>query len=139
MAGSEKNQFLSNRSEEFQRIQADHVEDSIRLGQLRKEMLQPLVFNRSEQKLLINEYNPILKRDSIRFPFFRRKVDSIRSLVSGFPVILSPDTLFYIYVKMGSFTPMERADALNKRLLNLAKDYFFKAPIKTYYSSLRRI
>jgi small-conductance mechanosensitive channel len=45
--------------------------------------------------------------------------------VSGFPVVISRDTLFFVYTKLGSFSPGDRAHVISSRILKLAADYFF--------------
>jgi small-conductance mechanosensitive channel len=122
---SEKNVLLTNQSEQFREIQIDRVGDSIRMLQLKKELLQLGNSVSARKEALRAEQNQILNRDSVRYSILKRKVDSIRSLVTGFPVILGQDTLLFVYAKLGSFSPKERADALSKRLRNLADDYFF--------------
>jgi len=122
---SEKNQILTQQSDEFKSIQVDRLGDSIRLLQLNNEILQLGPADQSKKQILSDERDQIINRDSIRYGILKRKVDSVRSLITGFPVFLGRDTLFFVYAKMGSFSPKERADALNTRLMNLSKDYFF--------------
>jgi small-conductance mechanosensitive channel len=122
---SEKDLILTNQSEEIQSIQVNRIGDSIRLLQLKKEILQLGSAENSKKQALSAERDQIINRDSIRYQILKQKVDSIRSLVNGFPVVLGMDTLFFVYAKMGSFSPKERAEALSKRLRNLSGDYFF--------------
>jgi hypothetical protein len=122
---SEKNMILNHQSEELQAIQVGRLGDSIRLLQLQKEMLQLGAADKSKKQILSEERDQIVNRDSIRYQYLKKKVDSVRSLVTGFPVVMDQDTLFFVYAKLGSFSPKERADALSRRLLNLADDYFF--------------
>jgi small-conductance mechanosensitive channel len=122
---SEKNAILIHQSEELQSMQTNRIGDSIRLIQLNKEILELGAADNSKKKALAAERDQIINRDSIRYLLLKAKVDSIRSLVTGFPVLLGRDTLFYVYAKMGSFSPKQRADELTKRLLTLSKDYLF--------------
>lgn len=122
---SAKNELLTHQSEELQSIQTNRIGDSIRLMQLKKEILELGAADNSKKQALANERDLIRHRDSIRYQQLKQKVDSLRLIVTGFPVILGRDTLFYIYAKLGSFPPKERADALTQRLENLSKDYFF--------------
>jgi len=52
-------------------------------------------------------------------------VDSLRKNTKGYPVEALHDTLFYVYAKLGSFTARVRADAIGKRIDNLADNYAF--------------
>jgi small-conductance mechanosensitive channel len=122
---SAKNELLTHQSEELQSIQTNRIGDSIRLMQLKKEIVELGAADNSKKQALSNERDQIRRRDSLRYQQLKQKVDSIRSLVNGFPVILGRDTLFNVYAKLGSFPPKERADALTQRLQNLSRDYFF--------------
>ena len=124
---SEKNVLLTRESEELQSIQTNRIGDSIRLLQLGKEIQQLGTVDNSKKKALTDERDQIIDRDSTRYQVLKLKIDSLRSIVTGFPVVLDQDTLFYVYAKLGSFTPSDRADAQSKRLLRLSKDYFFNA------------
>lgn len=55
------------------------------------------------------------------------KTDSIQKSDSnkGYPVAPFKDTLFYIYNKIGSFTPENRAKAISERIIQLYDDPFF--------------
>ncbi len=55
----------------------------------------------------------------------KQKIDSIRSRVTGFPVVLGEDTLFFVYARLGSLSPKERADYFSNRIHILADDFFF--------------
>jgi hypothetical protein len=94
IADSEKNQILSRQTDEFQSVKADQMGDSIRLLQLKYELLK-LGANDSEKKQSIaTEREQIIIRDSLRKVLQRLKIDSLRSIYSGYPVVLSDDTLF---------------------------------------------
>ncbi len=71
------------------------------------------------------ELDLIRNRDSLNYMSLKQRVDSMRSIVTGFPVILDYDTLFYIYARLGSFTPETRARILSERLHSLSDDYLF--------------
>ena len=122
---SEKNALLTHESEELQAIQTNRIGDSIRLLHLKKEIQKLGAEDNSQKKALTAERDEIMDRDSVRYQILKLKIDSLRSVVTGFPVVLDQDTLFYVYAKLGSYTPRERADAQTRRLLNLSKDYFF--------------
>jgi small-conductance mechanosensitive channel len=123
---SEKNDILSRQSEEFQSIKNDQIGDSIRLLQLRKEILLLGAANQTKKKALYNERDEINLKDSLRKVLQKLKIDSLRSTVTGFPVIISQDTLFYVFTKLGSYSPKERAKVISDRIYKLAEDYFFK-------------
>ncbi len=125
LVDSEKNKILSNQSEEFQTIKADQMGDSLRLLELKNEILQLGTGNNSKVKALSDEQERILIKDSIRKVLQRLKIDSLRSIVNGFPVILSRDTLFFVFTKLGSYSPRERARVISERIYKLAENYFY--------------
>ncbi|HEV3225044.1 MAG TPA: mechanosensitive ion channel family protein [Puia sp.] len=122
---SEKNLILSNQSEEFQNIRVDQIGDSLRLLELKNEMLRLGAGNNSKRQALSDEQDRIRIKDSLRRILQRLKIDSLRATVSGFPVILSRDTLFYVFTKLGSYSPKERARVISGRIYKLAEDYFY--------------
>ena len=122
---SEKNQILDHQSDVFESIQVDRIGDSIRLIQLKKEIHELNSEDNKKRQALSTELELIHSRDSLNYTALKRQVDSMRSIVSGFPVVLDYDTLFYIYARLGSFTPESRARILSERLHSISDDYFF--------------
>ncbi len=123
---SAKNIILSRQSDEFQIIRANQMADSIRILELKKEMLNLGAGNNLKKQELFGEQERIRVKDSTRKVLQKLKIDSLRSVLSGFPVILSKDTLFYVYTKLGSYSPKERANVISSRLERLAGDYYYK-------------
>jgi small-conductance mechanosensitive channel len=123
---SEKNIILSNQSEEFQNVKADQMGDSMRMLELRNEILRLGTGDKSKKQALYDEQDKLRIKDSIRKIAQRLKIDSLRSVVSGFPVVLSQDTLFNVYTKLGSYSPRERASVISERIYKLAEEYYYK-------------
>jgi len=123
---SEKNQILSRHSDEYWAIKEEQMGDSIRLLQLKYELLKLGANDDKKKQSIDTERYQIRIKDSIRKVLQRLKVDSLKTIFPGYPVILSDDTLFYIYAKMGSYSPEERANAVSERISKLADDYYFK-------------
>jgi small-conductance mechanosensitive channel len=123
---SEKNIILSNQSEEFQNIKSDQVGDSMRLLELKNEILTLGTGNNSKKQAIYDEQDKIKIKDSVRKILQKLKIDSLRSVVSGFPVVLAEDTLFYVFTKLGSYSPKERAQVISGRIDRLAEEYYYK-------------
>jgi small-conductance mechanosensitive channel len=123
---SEKNEVLTRQVDQIVAGQVLRMGDSVRLLQLNKELLQLGDADKSKKKALTEEQNQIAIRDSLNYARLKRQVDSIRSVMTGFPVVLGEDTLFYIFAKLGSFSPRDRALGFSTRLRELTDDYFFK-------------
>ncbi len=125
LVDSEKNEFLSNQSDEFQKVKAGQIGDSLRLLELKNEILRLGTGNNSKVQALSDEQERILIKDSIRKVLQKLKIDSLRAIVNGFPVTLSRDTLFFVFTKLGSYSPKERARIISERILRLAENYFY--------------
>jgi hypothetical protein len=121
---SEKVQILTNQNEEFRAIQVDRLGDSLRLLQLNKE-IELDTNDRKKKQALSAERDLILNRDTIRYRQLRQKVDSARTTITGFPVVLAEDTLFFVYARLGSLSAKARAEVVSVRIKNLADDYSF--------------
>jgi small-conductance mechanosensitive channel len=126
-ADSEKNILLSNQSEEFQNIRAVQLGDSLRLLELNNEIRRLGSGNKSKKQSLFDEQARIRIKDSIRTVLQKLKIDSLKSVVNGFPVMLSQDTLFNVYTKLGSYSPGERARVISERIYKLAEEYYYNA------------
>src|SRR5450631_839757 len=121
---SERNIILTRQSEELQAQKADQLADSMRLLQLNEEILVLGNGDNKKKKELATEQNQIRNKDSLRIINQKLKIDSLRSRVRGFPVYLMDDTLFYVYSKIGSFSPKERAVAILNRIHKLTENYY---------------
>jgi small-conductance mechanosensitive channel len=82
---------------------------------LRKEELQKQI-----QEIKDKEAKSILQK--------KARIDSLRQSVKGFPVEgFFSDTLFLIYNRSGGFSAKERAEAISKRIKNVARAAKFNA------------
>jgi|SRR5579863_819881 len=122
---SEKKEILRRHTDEYKAIKADQMGDSIRLLQLKYELLKLGANDEKKKQSIDTVANQIRIKDSIRKVLQRLKVDSLKTIFSGSPVVLSDDTLFYVYAKIGSYSPEERAHAISERINKLADDYYF--------------
>jgi small-conductance mechanosensitive channel len=125
-ADSEKNQILSQQSDELQFIKEDQLSDSLRLLELQNELLQLGSKDNAKKKALSSEKDQIIIKDSIRRVQQKLKIDSLRSIITGFPVVLSNDTLFYVFAKLGGSSAKLRARVFSERIDKLAEDYFYR-------------
>lgn len=122
---SERNVILTRQSEELQAQKADQLADSMRLQQLKEEILGLGNGDNKKKEELATEENQIRNKDSLRIINQKLKIDSLRSRIRGFPVYVMDDTLFYVYSKIGSFSPKERAVAIMNRIQKLTDNYYY--------------
>ena len=47
--------------------------------------------------------------DSVKLALQKQRIDSLRTVTPGIPVVVEKDTLFYLYAKRGGHTPQQRA------------------------------
>src|ERR1700748_3864867 len=123
---SEKNQILTRHTDECGAIKESQMADSIRLLQLKYELLKLGAGDDKKKQSIDTERYQIMVKDSIRKVLQRLKVDSLKTIFHGYPVVLSDDTIFYVYAKMSIYSPEERANAVSERISKLADDYYFK-------------
>ncbi len=120
-----RNAALDQQSVELQRLRNAHLADSVREQQLQLQLRTLQSSNNQKKDALVKELAALRSADSVRLSRQRRRVDSLRNIVKGFPVKPFLDTLFLIYSKQGSFTAGERADAVVTRIRKLHDDYRF--------------
>ena len=110
----------------IQKSQSEDITNSIKQDLL-NEQLQSLQENDTKQrKLLESQLNELKYSDSIRKAYQQREIDSLKQKAIGAPVILNHDTILYIYTKLGSFTPTERANSNSEKITKAAKMFSLK-------------
>jgi len=110
-------------------IVKDHQQqqiDSLVKIQLEKE-LKTVVGDKRKTLELEKQLREIASKDSIRKIEQVKKIQALKKVTKGFPVVLKLDTLFYIYTGIGSFNAQERAESITKRIENLYEDPFYHA------------
>lgn len=61
--------------------------------------------------------------DSIKLAQQKLRIDSLRKVTTGAPVVVDNDTLFYLYVKRGGYTPQQRATMDAEAIIELGKRF----------------
>ncbi|MBE9583688.1 mechanosensitive ion channel [Mucilaginibacter sp. JRF] len=120
------NDKVKNQLNSVQQLSAERVADSLKRAELEAKVAQ-LTGNNDQRSMLVNELNALKQKDSLRIIRQKQKVDSLRRFVKGFAVAPFKDTVFSIYLKQGSFTAKDRAEAIQQRLIKLADNYRFSA------------
>lgn len=119
------NARLDNQLVRVQRYAAERLADSLKRAELEARVAQLSSTDNLKKAELQNQLNTLRQRDSLKVVRQKQEIDSLRRFVKGFPVVILQDTLFNIYVRQGSFTAQDRADAISKRIVNLAERYGF--------------
>ncbi len=104
-------------------IKEERSTDSIRKSELEAMLFSVKASETEKKKELQSQLIQLKKEIQAKKVSF----DSIRLKVKSYPVYgFFNDTLFLIYSKLGSFSPQDRADAIGKRIKNIADVYSFK-------------
>lgn len=61
--------------------------------------------------------------DSVKLLRQKQRIDSLRHVTPGVPVVVENDTLFYLYAKRGGYTPQQRAKIISSEILKLGKRF----------------
>ncbi|MEO7961950.1 MAG: hypothetical protein ABIR19_10405, partial [Ginsengibacter sp.] len=119
--------ILKNFNEKILQIQRQHQDDSIQKTVLESQINSLKSNDNLKREALQKELEDLNNRETFQLTQKKIRIDSLRKIAPGYPVNgFFDDTLFYIYNKLGSFSPKERADAISLRLQSLVKDRHFK-------------
>lgn len=105
--------------------QQSHLDSLLKL-QI-KEELKGVVGNQAKTKELQAKLVAIDRADSVRKLQQKKKIEQLKKINKGFPVTLLHDTLFNVFVRVGSFKASDRAESISKKIETLYHDPFFKA------------
>lgn len=84
--------------------------DSIRLKQMQEE-LEAARLNEANMRLEMEQLRlQTFSADSLKLAEQKTRIDSLRQVTKGVPVIVDGDTLFYLYTKRGGYTAQTRAE-----------------------------
>lgn len=64
-----------------------------------------------------------MSADSVKRARQRRRIDSLRAVTAGVPVVVEGDTLFYLYAKRGGHTPRQRAEMDSIAITQLGRSF----------------
>ncbi len=97
--------------------------DSVYRANLISEIASLRDFERSKRSALESKLFDIQKKDSLKKIQLKSHIDSLKSVVTGFPVIPFDDTLFVIYNRSGVFNASQRASEFTKRIIELEENF----------------
>ncbi len=103
-------------------VEERYRRDSLRMSEMagRLEELQ-----RNELMLraeLDNVRNNNLADDSLKRAEQRQRIDSLRLITPGVPLVIDEDTLFVVYAARGGFSAADRVEMAREIILKVAKD-----------------
>lgn len=106
----------------LQSLRQQQIIDSLERKNL-KEELNKIRVKTDEDKLNLAKHKEELELvKELQSKQFKQRVDSIRANSKGYAVAPFNDTLFYVYAKLGSTLPVDRAFNVKNRIQKLADD-----------------
>lgn len=97
-------------------------QDSIQIQELTLQ-IQEMKLNEILLRTELEDAQSVSINDSLRKAIQRQRIDSLRALTVGVPVIINNDTLLVLYTKKGGLTAHSRAENIQKTILNIGQDY----------------
>lgn len=102
-----------------------HIQDSIQIQEMMLQ-IQEMKLNEIILRTELEDAQSISINDSLRKATQRRRIDSLRALTQGVPVIINNDTLLVLYTKKGGLTAHKRAENIENVILNIGQSYSLK-------------
>ncbi|MDZ4844527.1 MAG: mechanosensitive ion channel family protein [Chitinophagales bacterium] len=109
----------------LQQADSTHLVDSLQQVQLRMQIEELKASDARKKEALQKQLDLLKLAQAERNKRIKEQVDSLRANTEGIPVMLFRDTLFYIYSKLGPFSPTERAQNIQRKLEVLADRHAF--------------
>ena len=116
-------------------LDEQHRKDSIKMQELALQ-LQEMKLNEILLKdELESTKNSNATADSLKRAEQRNRIDSLRALTPGVPVVVEGDTLFYLYAKRGGRTPVDRAEDILNIMVKIGTSHSLKKDSIYIYDS----
>jgi len=137
---SARAQTLSTDTRTLHQLDSLRRQTTARLGQLQQELLtlknRP---DRARERELAQEFIALRAADSLHRSQVRRHIDSLKLRTHGYPVVPHADTLFYVYTKLGPFSPRERAALIADKVQRLEANVRYQPDSLRLYPSEQTI
>ncbi|MFV0536767.1 MAG: hypothetical protein ACK5M3_05260 [Dysgonomonas sp.] len=99
-----------------------HIQDSIQIQEMMLQ-IQEMKLNEILLRTELEDVQSVSINDSLRKATQRRRIDSLRALTPGIPVIVNNDTILVLYTKKGGLTAHKRAENIQKTILDIGQSY----------------
>ena len=97
--------------------------DSLLLEELKNQIREAKLNEMNLRLELEQAKNLSLTADSLKLAQQKHRIDSLRKITPGCPVVVGTDTLFMIYAKRGGLSPVDRAHTFALAIEQLGKSY----------------
>lgn len=117
--------FTPETSKQIDNDSLEKTPDSTKI-QILRQSLEESKLNEAQARMELEQLKlNIHAKDSAKLAQQQRRVDSIRSITVGAPVIANGDTLFYIYTNRGGYSAAKRAKMSSERIEKVGKKLNF--------------
>ena len=118
---------LEDYQKKIEQLEQQRVDDSIKRVVLEQNLKSLKTTDNLKKEVLQRQLQEIADREFQRVAQKNIRIDSLRKIVKGYPVLGAlNDTLFYIYAKIGAFTPSDRAVNITHKIKQLYENDFLK-------------
>ena len=100
-----------------------HQNDS--LVMVLRSQVQELQMQRIMMQEQLEKNGEAVRNDSLRLARRRARIDSLRSILPGAPLIVEGDTLFILYNRRGGITPESRVEDLREKIIDIGTSLTF--------------
>ncbi len=120
-----KNEALIANTKYLQRLDSIKTADSLKRAQLEQELSSLKTTDNLKKQELLDELERIKSAEKQALQEKKRRVDSLKQYVKGFPVSPFEDTICYVNTKLGPFSPQARAKLIEERIREMEDDVLF--------------
>lgn len=104
-------------------VQEEVLPDSLQLDLMRQQ-LEESRLNEANLRMEIEQIRLAgLAADSLKLARQKARIDSLRTVTEGVPVVVDGDTLFRLYAKRGGYTPQQRAEEIEAEIEALGRRF----------------
>lgn len=100
--------------------------DSLQEAMLQSEIDKLKATDQDRKQALKMRLDSLKRVNAERAIRMQHRVDSMRATSEGVPVIFFTDTLFYVYSKLGPYSPEQRVDHIEKNILKIEEAEHFE-------------
>lgn len=114
--------LLESYNKRLHEIENQRMADSLKKKELEDQIKLLKTTDNLKKEELQAQLRAISEKENQRLLGKKARIDSLRKVTKGYPVTgFFNDTLFFLYSKLGSFSPKERAEAINRKIEMLGK------------------
>lgn len=118
--------LLQDYNVKLKRLAIQAKADTLKKAKIEAKLTQLESSDKQQRDALQEQLDQINEQETMRYLLKKAKIDSLRMNAKSHPVFgFFEDTLFVIYGQLGSFSAIDRANAITQRIEQLSNDYNF--------------